>query len=179
MSLAVGQARPATAVDGMPRSVVDPKGGPERGRNILVVTTVERPGERLRRHIGPDDLVKVVVPAVHQGFLDWLANDQGAFAHAEEIAAETAEQLPGHTVRSSAGEADVELAIRDALATFPADEIVVAVRSDDDAGRVLSADRESARADSRSQREIPEAGYFVSGRSFAGIPVRLVVVADA
>ena len=154
------EARPAAAaIEGMPRSVVDPKGGGrEGGRNILVVTTVERPGERLHRHIGPDDLVKVVVPAVHQGFLDWLANDQGAFAHAEEIAAETAEQLPGHAVRSSAGEADVELAIRDALATFAADEIIVAVRSDDDAGRV----------ESMATADTPR-------RSVDGIPVRLVV----
>jgi hypothetical protein len=55
-----------------------------------------------------------VVPVVRQGVLDWLANDQRAFSHAEEVAERTAEQLPGDTMEAVAGEAKVELAIRDA-----------------------------------------------------------------
>ena len=66
--------------------------------------------------------------------LDWLANDEKAFGHAERIAERTADQLPGQTVETFAGEANVGLAIRDALATFPADEIVVAVRPSDEKG---------------------------------------------
>ena len=98
------------------------------GRNVLVISTVEHADEVLRAHVGEADTIKVVVPVVRQGVLDWLANDQKAFSHAERVAEDTAEQLPGDTIDAVAGEADLDLAIRDALATFPADEIVVAVR---------------------------------------------------
>src|SRR6478735_5967988 len=73
-----------------------------------------------------------VVPVVGQGVLDWLANDERAFSHAVEVADRLAGDLPGETVDAGAGEADVALAIRDALATFPADEIVVAVSRADE-----------------------------------------------
>ena len=101
------------------------------GRNVLVVSTVEDLGTSLQAHLHEDDVVKVVVPVVGQGVLDWLANDERAFSHAVEVADRLAEELPGETVDAGAGEADVALAIRDALATFPADEIVVAVSRDD------------------------------------------------
>ena len=129
------------------------------GRAILLVSTLEHEGPALRRIVAPDDRVKVVVPVVKQGFLDWLANDERAFSHAEEVAAETAEELPAEDVDSAAGEADVALAIRDALATFPADEVVVAVGPRD---RELLTDRLD-----------PEDG---APRSIDGIPLRLVVV---
>src|SRR5215218_6238263 len=95
------------------------------GRNVLVISTVEHADNVLRAHVGEVDTIKVVVPVVRQGVLDWLANDQEAFGHAERVAEHTAERLPGETVEAGAGEADVDLAIRDALVTFPADEIVV------------------------------------------------------
>ena len=69
-------------------------------------------------------------------------------------------QLPGETVDAVAGEADVGLAIRDALATFPADEIVVAVRPDEEEGFL-----ESSATDTAPQHRIE------------GVPVRLVVIA--
>ncbi|HEY7380032.1 MAG TPA: hypothetical protein VH572_02390 [Gaiella sp.] len=110
------------------------------GRNVLVVSTVDHAEDVLRRRLGGDvGALKVVVPAVRQGLLDWLANDERAFAHAEEEAQRLAEELPGGTVEAGAGEADVPLAIQDALATFPADEIVVAVHPDDEAGLVERA----------------------------------------
>ena len=131
-------------------------------RNVLVVSTVEHAEEALRKQVGDADRIKVVVPVVRQGVLDWLANDQRAFSHAEQVAERTAEQLPGETVEAVAGEAKVELAIRDALATFPADEIVVAVRPEDEEGLVESR----ATAD-------------LSTLSVEGVPVRLVVISDA
>jgi hypothetical protein len=100
-------------------------------KNVLVVSTVEHHEASLRAAVGPADRVKVVVPVVKQGLLDWLASDERAFAHAAEVADETAERLPVDDVETAAGEANVALAIRDALATFPADEVVVAVRPDD------------------------------------------------
>jgi hypothetical protein len=131
------------------------------GRNVLVVSTVEHEDDVLRAHVEEAATIKVVVPVVRQGALDWLANDQKAFGHAERVAARTAEQLPGETVDSAAGEANVALAIRDALATFPADEIVVAVRPDEEEGFVESIGTDRA----------PQ-------HSIEGVPVRYVVIPD-
>jgi hypothetical protein len=128
---------------------------------ILIVSTAEDAAARLREHVGPDDEVKVVVPVVRQGVLDWLANDERAFSHAKNVAETTAEALPGRTVDAAAGEADVELAIRDALADFRADEIVIAVRPEDEEGLVESIATEDA-----------------PRQSFDGIPVRYTVVRD-
>jgi len=131
------------------------------GRNVLVVSTVEELGSSLNAHLQDDDVVKVVVPVVGQGVLDWLANDERAFSHAVEVADRLAEVLPGETVDAAAGEADVALAIRDAVATFPADEIVVAVSRDD----------EDVRDAITSGSESP-----AGARQFEGIPLRFVAV---
>jgi hypothetical protein len=130
-------------------------------RQILVVSTVEHADDVLRRHLGETDAVKVVVPVVRQGVLDWLANDERAFSRAQGVAEHTAERLPGATVEAKAGEADVDLAIRDALATFAADEIVVAVRPDDQEGLVESLATDSA-----------------PHNTFEGVPVRYLVIPD-
>jgi hypothetical protein len=130
-------------------------------RNVLVISTVENAEAALREHVGAADSIKVVVPVVRQGVFDWLANDQGAFAHAERVAERTADQLPGVTVEAVAGEANVELAIRDALASFAADEIVVAVRPEDQEGLVES-----------------KATAGAPTRSVDGVPVRLVVISS-
>jgi len=116
-------------------------------KNVLVVSTVEHADDVLRAHVGQADTIKVVVPVVRQGALDWLANDQKAFGHAEEVAERTADQLPGEAVEAVAGEANVGLAIRDALATFPADEIVVAVRPGEEEGLIESIVTDSAPQD--------------------------------
>ena len=132
------------------------------GRNVLVVSTVEDAERELRAELGDGVAqVKVVVPAVRQGVLDWLANDESAFAHARDEAERTAAALPGETVDAVPGEADVELAIRDALATFEADEIVVAVQPGDEMGIV----------ESRAARNVPAS-------EMDGIPVRVVVVSE-
>ena len=130
-------------------------------RNVLVVSTVEHADDAIRAQVGEADTIKVVVPAVRQGFLDWLANDQRAFARAEAVAERTADALPGVTVETGAGEANVDLAIRDALATFPADEIVVAIRPEEQEGFI-----ESIATDDAPQHAIE------------GVPVRYVVIPD-
>jgi hypothetical protein len=131
------------------------------GRNVLVVTTVEYAEDVLRPHFDDADTIKVVVPVTGQGILDWLASDEKAFAHAAEVAERTAERLPAETVEAVAGEANVGLAVRDALATFPADEIVVAVHPDAKEGLVESIATENA----------PQ-------HSVEGVPVRYLVVPD-
>lgn len=129
---------------------------------MLVVTTVEdTDADVLSAHVGADDTIKVVVPVVQQGVLDWLANDERAFSEAEAIAQRTADQLPGETAEATAGEPNVQLAIRDALATFPADEIVVAVRPRQQEGMIEGAATDTA-----------------PRRSFDGVPVRFVVISD-
>lgn len=131
------------------------------GKNILLVSTVEGAEDFLRPHFDEADTIKVVVPVTGQGILAWLAMDEKAFTHAEEVAQQTAEQLPAETVEAVAGEANVGLAVRDALATFPADEIVVAVRPDVKEGLVESIATEDA----------PK-------RTVDGVPVRFLVVPD-
>ena len=131
------------------------------GKNVLVVNTIEDADDALRAHFEEDDTITVVVPVVRQSALDWLANDQKAFSHAQQVAERTAEQLPGEPADAVAGEADLGLAIRDALATFPADEIVVAIRPDEETELVESLATEGA----------PQ--YNVEG-----VPVRYVVVPD-
>lgn len=128
---------------------------------ILIVSTVEHVEDQLRQLVNADDEIMVVVPAVRQGLLDWLANDEKAFSHAAAVAQETADAVPGTTVDAVAGEADVELAVRDALAEFRADEIVIAVRPDEEEGLVEAAATEDA-----------------TRRSFDGIPVRYVIARD-
>ena len=115
----------------------------------------------LRSHVGGADTIKVVVPVVRQGVLDWIANDQKALDEAEAIAQRTADKLPGETAEAVAGEPNVELAIRDALAPFQADEIVVAVRPDQEEDLIEAAATETA-----------------PRRSFEGVPVRYVAVPD-
>lgn len=129
--------------------------------NVLVVSTVEHAEEVLRSHVVDVETIKVVVPVVRQGVLDWLANDQRAFSHAETVAEETAAKLPGETIEAKAGEADVELAIRDALATFAADEIVVAVHPESERGSI---------------EKLAAAG--ATRTSFDGIPIRFVVIPE-
>jgi hypothetical protein len=130
------------------------------GRNVLVVEAVEHAGAAVRSRLGDDiDEVRVVVPVVRQGFFDWLANDERASSEAEGEASRLADELP-QVVEASKGEADVMLAIQDALATFEADEIIVALHPEDEA---LFAERVAA-----------------SGLepSVDGVPVRAIVVHD-
>jgi hypothetical protein len=131
------------------------------GKNVLVVSTVEHAEDVLRAHFDETDTIKVVVPVTGQGILDWLAMDEKAFSHAEEVAERTAELLPAEAVEAVAGEANVGLAVRDALATFPADEIVVVVHPDAKEGLVESI----ATGDAPRQ-------------SVDGVPVRFLVASD-
>jgi hypothetical protein len=130
-------------------------------RRVLVVSTVESAEDVVRAHVEGADEIKVVVPVVRQGVLDWLANDQRAFSRAEDVAEHTAERLPGETVQAAAGEADVGLAIQDALATFSADEIMVAVHPDDEARLVERLATDTA-----------------PHHTFAGVPVRYLVIRE-
>lgn len=131
-------------------------------RNVLVISTVENSDEALRAHVGEADRIKVVVPVVRQSLLDWLANDEKAFGRAEQVAARTADSLAGETDDAVAGDANIGLAIRDALATFPADEILVVARPEEQQGLIESAADNSAHE-----------------HSVDGVPIRYVVISDS
>ncbi len=129
--------------------------------NILVISTIDDPASVLEGHIGPDDTVRLIVPVVRQGMLDWLANDDKAFTEAERLAESAAAELPAEDVSAAAGEGDIALAVQDALATFPADEIIVAIDERDDERDLI--DGLATRAGE-------------PGRSVAGVPLRVVVL---
>ena len=103
-------------------------------RNVLVISSVERPVAVLREALGGNvDKLKVVVPAVKQSRLQWLTNaDDDAREEAEDAAASIDASTP-EAVQADAGDADPLQAAEDALADFEADEVVVVTRPDEEA----------------------------------------------
>ncbi|MBA3434504.1 MAG: hypothetical protein H0U08_10475 [Actinobacteria bacterium] len=103
-------------------------------RNVLVISSVERPVAALREALGGNiDELKVVVPAVKQSRLQWLTNaDDDAREEAEDAATSIDDATPDD-VQAEAGDADPLQAAEDALAEFEADELVVVTRPDEEA----------------------------------------------
>jgi nucleotide-binding universal stress UspA family protein len=98
---------------------------------LLVLTPEPIDAALLRSAAGEDAQdaeVLVVTPATHSSPLRfWMSDADDAIAEAQNAADETAERLEeeGIDVAADTGEAEPALAIQDALATFPADRIVV------------------------------------------------------
>jgi hypothetical protein len=111
-------------------------------RHILVVTTAPVEGEALRDRVleDADDggaEVKVVATASDLSPLDWLANDEDdARAEAESRAEGVGRAVAPEAdrVEAEVGDTDPVQAVEDALRTFPADELVLVTRKEDDAG---------------------------------------------
>ncbi len=124
-------------------------------RNVLVLTTVASETEPILRQVreaarGEEVNVRVVAPAVKLSPLQWLTNaEDDARGEAEQTADRVAEALPGDAVETEVGDSDPIQAIEDALATFPADEIVIITRPGKDASWLEqgSAERALARFD--------------------------------
>jgi hypothetical protein len=113
-------------------------------RRLLVVTTAPLEGgfvrEQVKRHAGGGAAeVHVVAPASKISPIKWLFSDEDeARAEAEKVAVETAEQLEDAAavsgpVEAEVGDTDPVLAIQDALATFPADEVIIVTQPGTDA----------------------------------------------
>lgn len=108
---------------------------PEQDQHrVLVVCNVPGAGERLRRTlearapIGHVEAV-VVAPALNSRLRHWTSDEDGARAAAADRLRRCMERLEdagNADVRGEVGDADPEQAIADALATFSADEIVIA-----------------------------------------------------
>ena len=130
-------------------------------RNVLVISSVDRPGAVLREALGGDvDELKVVVPAVKQSRLQWLTNaDDDAREDAEDAAA-SIDATTSEAVEAEAGDADPLQAAEDALADFEADELVVVTHPEDEATWL-----EEGRADDIERR-------------FPGLEVKRLVVSD-
>jgi hypothetical protein len=105
---------------------------------VLVVPTVPISDSIIRsrlRDVVPDDAeIEIVAPASNIGRLDWLTNaEDDARADAAERADEVAAALPSDSVAAHVGDTDPIRAIEDALRAFPADEVIIVTRSEDEA----------------------------------------------
>ena len=118
-------------------------------RRLLVVVTTDVSdaivSEFVRRTVGEDAEVRVVAPASDISRLDWLTNaEDDARADAGALADKTAEAAPTADVQAEVGDADPVNAIEDALREFPADEVLVITRPDEDASWLESGSGETA-----------------------------------
>jgi len=124
---------------------------------LLAVTSEPITPEHLRSALAgggsqPGEVeVMVLAPALHQSALRfWLSDADEAIHNAERVAAESVDALDraGVAVSGDVGESELETAIRDALATFPADRVILFThppdagryREDDADPQALSAD---------------------------------------
>jgi hypothetical protein len=99
--------------------------------NVLVLAASSVDADLLRRELGDEAegaQVLVVSPAVNSSPLAfWMSDSDEAIEEAQERLDETLASLrsSGVQARGTTGESEGLLAIQDALATFPADRVVV------------------------------------------------------
>lgn len=98
---------------------------------LVLATETVTPGQ-VRSALPDADLdgadVLVVSPAVNESAVAfWVSDSDEAIADARSVAHETAEALrgAGARARETTGEGEPLLALQDALATFPADHVLV------------------------------------------------------
>jgi hypothetical protein len=100
-------------------------------RKILALVSEPVSGEALRKAVDGERAagaeVLVVAPALNSRTRFWISDPDNAIERAEEVQEETVERMDeeGIDAAGDTGESDPLLAIEDALATFPADEIVL------------------------------------------------------
>ncbi|HWB21798.1 MAG TPA: hypothetical protein VG652_02800 [Gaiellaceae bacterium] len=132
-------------------------------QRILVVPTAPIPTPSIRsmlRESFPSDAeFEIIAPASHISWLDWLTNaEDDARAEAAEHADQAAEAVPGEPSDSRVGDTDPLQAIDDALRTFPADQVVVVTRPDDQASWLEAGAGEAA----QKRFEIPVTHLVIS-----------------
>jgi len=120
-------------------------------KRVLVIATSSIPAEeishRVEARFGRGAELRVVAPASGLSRIDWLTNaEDDARADAQERADRLADALPGDDIEAEVGDTDPLQAIDDALAGFPAEEIVVITRPDEDATWLESGAAEAAQA---------------------------------
>jgi hypothetical protein len=107
---------------------------------LLVLATDPVSADDVRNALPDDDLegseVLVVAPAINESPIAfWVSDADEAIADAESAAERTAEQLRerGARTRATTGESEPLVALQDALATYPADRVLIFVRGEDGA----------------------------------------------
>jgi hypothetical protein len=105
---------------------------------LLVLATDPVDADAVRGALPDEDLdraeVLVVSPAVNESAVAfWVSDSDEAIDEAESAAERTAADLRerGAQARATTGESEPLLALQDALATFPADHVLVFVREED------------------------------------------------
>jgi hypothetical protein len=105
---------------------------------LLVLATDPVGADDVRQALPEDDIegaeVLVVSPAVNESPVAfWVSDADEAIAEAESTAERTAAQLRerGAQARGTAGDSEPLMALQDALATYPADRVLVFVRGED------------------------------------------------
>jgi hypothetical protein len=107
---------------------------------VLVLTTEPISAEQLREAL-PGDVeaseveAMVVAPALQENALRfWMSDADDAIARADEVRRQSVQQLgeDGVAAAGDTGEGDLAEAAADALATFPAERIVVFVHREED-----------------------------------------------
>jgi hypothetical protein len=92
-----------------------------------------------------DAELRIVAPVSDISRLDWLTNaEDDARADAGVLADKTAEAAPTSDVQARVGDSDPVKAIEDALREFPADEVLVITRPDEDASWLVAGSGETA-----------------------------------
>ena len=107
---------------------------------LLVLATDPVSADAVRDALADDDLdgaeVLVVSPAVNESAVAfWVSDSDEAIQDAESAAERTAAGLRegGARARATTGESEPLVALQDALATYPADRVLVFVRDEDEA----------------------------------------------
>jgi len=100
------------------------------GKKVLALVAEPVSGEALRSALGDgadDAEVVVVAPALDSRTHFWTSDNDDAIARAEDVQQETVERMAEDDLDAvgDTGETDPLLALQDALATFPAEEIVI------------------------------------------------------
>jgi hypothetical protein len=125
--------------------------GMERKKLLVIATAPVQPDElreAVRSHAGDSPEIRVVAPASDVSPLQWLASDEdSARDEAAQVADEAAGAVASEAARTETevGDTDPVQAIEDALRTFPADEVLVVTRPDEDAGWLEQDSAEEAR----------------------------------
>jgi hypothetical protein len=111
---------------------VDERPGSDRHMKLLVLAPEAVDAAAVRRALPGEDLsdteVLVVSPAINpSGLRFWMSDADDAIDRAGEASQATANAVraEGGHARAATGESEPLLALQDALATFPADRVVV------------------------------------------------------
>lgn len=95
---------------------------------VVVISSSHVHRDALSDHVGPDDELHVVVPAVRQSRLQWLANDEDdARAGARKIGASVGRAAPADPASIDVKLDQPRQLVLDAIAEHRPDRIVVAL----------------------------------------------------